>query len=113
MEIKHIEHADDVTRVALKGRLDTLGVDAIEARFNAALVPRGKHSIVDLSEVEFLSSLGVRMLLTAAKALKRKGARLVLVGARPLVGEALRHSAIDQLIPVAADSSAAAALLRG
>jgi anti-anti-sigma factor len=113
MQIKHIEHAEDVTRVALKGRLDTPGVDAIEARFNAAILPRAKDAIVDLSEVEFLSSMGVRMLLTAAKGLQRKGARLVPVAAQPLVGEALRHSAIDQVIPVAADSAAATTLLRG
>lgn len=112
MQISRLEQADDLTRIALKGRLDTPGVDAVEARFNAALIPRAKNAIVDLTEVSFLSSMGLRMLLAAAKALQRSGARLVLVADDPLVDEALRHSALHELIPVAADASAAAALLQ-
>jgi anti-anti-sigma factor len=112
MEIQILETSDALTRVALRGRLDTPGVDAIETRFNAALLPRAKNAIVDLSEVSFLSSMGLRMLLTAAKGLQRSGARLVLVSSRPLVDEALRHTALHELIPVVADVPAAAALLR-
>src|SRR5262245_18644886 len=112
MELQIIERSDEVTRVALRGRLDTLGVDAVEARFNAATIPRAKNTIVDLSEVTFLSSMGLRMLLTAAKALQRSGARLVLVSAGPTVGEALRHSALHELIPLATDVTSATAMLR-
>jgi len=107
MELKLIEQTDAFTHVALFGRLDTSGVDQIEPRFNAMLVSAHRHAIVDLSAVEFLSSMGVRMLLAAAKALNRSGSRLILVAPRPLVEGALRHSAIDELIPVRADLAAA------
>lgn len=106
MELKVIDQGTTITHVALLGRLDTAGVDQIEARFNAALNQR-RHTIVDLSGVEFLSSMGVRMLLSAAKMLNRSGSRMVLVAARPLVESALRHSAIDELIPVRADVTSA------
>jgi len=107
MELQVIEQTAAFTHVALVGRLDTPGVDRVETRFNAALVNPRRHAIVDLSAVEFLSSMGVRMLLAAAKALGRSGTRLVLVAPRPLVEGALRHSAIDELIPVRADLAAA------
>jgi anti-anti-sigma factor len=107
------EQGAELTRVTLAGRLDTAGVDQVETRLTAAVATPRKNAIIDLSEVEFLSSMGIRMLLTLAKALDRAGARLVLVAPRPLVDEALRHSALDELIPVAADASAAEALLVG
>lgn len=107
MDLTLVEQASDVTVVALHGRLDTPGVDRVEARFNAALIRPRKHGIVDMSGVEFLSSMGVRMLLAAAKALGRQGGKLVLVAPRPLVQGALRHSAVDELLPVCDDLTGA------
>jgi hypothetical protein len=44
------------------------GVDQIETRFTASIVPSGKHALVDLSGVTFLSSMGIRMLVATALA---------------------------------------------
>lgn len=110
MELEITESTDALTRVALKGRLDTAGVDRIETRFNAVL-GSGGDGLVDLSEVSFLSSLGIRLLLGAAKMLDRRGSKLVLVAPSELVGEALKHSSIDEIIPVAPDLDGARALL--
>ena len=107
MELTILEQLPDLTVVALHGRLDTQGVDRVETRFNAALVAARRPAVVDLSDVAFLSSMGVRMLLTAAKALGRQGSKLVLVAPQPLVAGALRHSAIDQILPVCVDLASA------
>ena len=40
---------DRVTRVALTGRLDTAGVDRVEAKFLAVCAAGGSHALVDLS----------------------------------------------------------------
>ena len=112
MELTILEQAPDLNLVALRGRLDTQGVDRIETRFNAALAAGRRHAIVDLSGVEFLSSMGVRMLLAAAKALGRQGAKLILVAPRPLVEGALSHSSLDEILPVCPDL-ASAKLLAG
>ena len=56
-----------VVKVGLVGRLDTPGVDAVETRLTAALVPRAARAIVDLSGVEFIGSLGLRMFITIAR----------------------------------------------
>lgn len=111
MDFEIVEASPTLTRVALKGRLDTPGVDRIETRFGAALA-NGGHGVVDLSEVTFLASLGIRMLITAAKSLERRGNRLVLVAPRPLIDQALRHSSVDQIIPVARDFDAALEVLQ-
>jgi anti-sigma B factor antagonist len=113
MNLGPVEALPHRTVVSLSGRLDTLGVESIETSFNAAVVARRVDAIVDLSGVEFLSSMGVRMLLTAAKALQRAGARLVLAAPGPLVDGALRHSSLAQVIRVSPDRDAAAAWLDG
>ncbi len=98
-------------RVALQGRLDTSGVESIEPRFTASVVPAGKHALVDLSGVTFMSSMGIRMLITVARALRPRDARMVVFGAQPMVRESLEHVALGSIIPLAPDEAAAAALL--
>jgi anti-anti-sigma factor len=68
---------------------------------------------LDISEVTFLSSLGLRMLLTVAKALDRHGAKTVLLSPQPAVREILSLSGFDQLIPVHNDEGKALSFLAG
>ena len=107
-----VEALDDrAIRLVLSGRLDTVGVDQIETRFNASAVADPRHALVDLSGVEFVSSMGVRLLITAARAKAGRGGRLVLAAPQPVVRETLEMVALDQIIPIAADQAEARALL--
>jgi anti-anti-sigma factor len=111
MELEILEQSPTLTRLSLKGRLDTAGVDKVEARLNAALA-QDKNGVVDLSGVTFLASMGIRMLIAAAKMLSRRGKKLILIAPRPLVDQSLKHTALDDIIPVAPDFEGALALLR-
>jgi anti-sigma B factor antagonist len=102
-----------VLKVSLVGRLDTPGVDRVETQLTAHLVPRGARAIVDLSQVAFLSSSGIRMFITIARALGRKGGKLVLYGAEPLVAQVLETTSLNDIVPVRADATTAAAVARG
>ena len=48
MEMQHSD-VGEVRKIVLAGRLDTAGVDQVETKFGAAIVPAGKNTIVDLS----------------------------------------------------------------
>lgn len=111
MEIEVTSLDPSVNCLRLQGRLDAAAVDRVEVRLNAAAVAPGLDLLVDLSGVEFLASMGIRLLITAGRSLKAKGARMVLFGAQPLVSEVLEHVSIDQIIPVVADEAQARALL--
>jgi anti-anti-sigma factor len=111
MELEIKNQSDQITHVALRGRLDTAGVGEIELKFTSHTVPRGKSLLLDMSEVTFLSSLGLRMLLTVAKALGRRGAKTVLLSPQPAVREILSLSGFDQLMPVHNDEGTALAFL--
>src|SRR5436305_8861365 len=78
MEFQVVEHSPKMTRIALIGMLDMVGVGQIEIRFLAAAVAPGVDTVVDLSQMSFISSLGMGLLLNAAKGLQRKGAKLLL-----------------------------------
>lgn len=63
MELKVIKADGDYTHVALCGRLDIDGVTSVEMNFTNVVSAKGKPAIVDMTEVSFIASLGMRMLL--------------------------------------------------
>lgn len=113
MEMQLGDAGDGVLSVSLVGRLDTPGVDRIETKLTAHLVPLGARAIVDLSEVSFLGSGGVRMFITIARALDRRGGKLVLYGAQPIVAQVLDMTSVNHIVPVRVDAENAAAAARG
>ncbi len=98
---------DDRVKVILKGRLDTPGVDRVETRFVAAVVPSGRHALVDLSEVEFVGSLGVRMFISVARSLRLKQAQLLLISPQTHVRDMFDHVSLSDIIPICVDEAEA------
>jgi len=94
-------------KITLMGRLDTPGVDEIETRFTAGVVARGRDALVDLTQVTFVSSMGIRMLLSAARSLSLKKAKMVIYGAQPMVRESFDHVGLPDILPVVADEAMA------
>jgi anti-anti-sigma factor len=113
MELEIKNQSDQITYLALRGQLDTAGVGDVELNFTSHTVPRAKPLLLDMSEVTFLTSLGLRMLLTVAKALDRRGAKTVLLSPPPAVQQVLNLSGFDQLMPVHNDEGTALAFLAG
>lgn len=113
MEMNVTELPGPVTCVRLAGKLDSAGVDRIDLRFTTSIAAVGRPAVVDLSGVSLLTSIGIRLFVSTARALSQKGARMVLFGAQPLVQEGLDHTALDQIIAVAATESQALERLAG
>jgi anti-sigma B factor antagonist len=113
MQLQLTDVGNGVLNVLLIGRLDTPGVDAVETQLTAHLVPRGARAMIDLSQVTFIGSGGIRMFITIARALGRKGGKLVLYGAQPFVAQVFETTSLNEIVPVRADASAAAAAVRG
>ncbi len=107
-----VSELGDVTRVALAGRLDTAGAGKIEPRFAAVVVARGGCALIDMTDVAFLASLGVRMLISTSRSLAFKGGRMALYGANPAVMEIIETTLLDEIIPVAATEAEALALVK-
>ena len=112
MEIEISEVGHNLRKVTLTGRLDTPGVLGIEPRFVTGLVAGGKNAIVDLSQVDFVASMGMRMFISVARNLKDRQAKLALYAPQPRVDELLESAAFRQLVPVCRDAEEAAAAVR-
>jgi anti-anti-sigma factor len=98
--------------VKLVGRLDLKGTNEIDNLFTFNTSSGKAPVLVDLSEVDFLASIGMRMLLSNAKALTRRGSKMVLLKPIPLVREALVTAGFDELIPIYDDFDQASEALR-
>jgi anti-sigma B factor antagonist len=113
MQMHVTDAGEGVLKISLVGRLDTPGVDRIETQLTAQLVPRGARAVLDLSQVAFIGSGGIRMFITIARALARKGGKLVVYGAQPPVAQVLETTSLNAIVPVRADAAAAADAIRG
>jgi anti-anti-sigma factor len=98
-------------RVVMRGRLDAAGAEQIDLRFTAAVASAGQNALLDLREVDFIASLGLRMIISAARVLQRRERHMVIFGAQPQVQEVLDTVALDELIPVVATEQEAQAKL--
>jgi len=98
-----------IIRIALDGRLDIAGADAIDMQFTALTTTKKAAILVDMSQVSFIASIGMRTLLSSSRALSSRGGKMVLANLQPLVKEALTTAGIDTLIPVHDDTESALA----
>ena len=103
----------DVVVLAPEGRID----HAAGAEFEQAVVPlvdpsagSGKGLVFDLKHVAYISSVGLRVFIVAAKALRARGARIAVADVQPVVQEIMAISRFDKVVeifPTAADALAA------
>jgi len=112
MQMHMEEIGGTVTRASLNGKLDIAGALAIDMAFSV-LVGSRRAIVVDLSNVSFIASMGLRTLVIGAKTVAAKGGRMVLLSPTPDVAKVLADSAIDTLIPIYGDLAAATAAVGG
>jgi len=81
----------------LEGRLDTATAAEAEVTLIGMLAAPGM--VLDMTQVRYVSSAGLRILLKLAKEAKAKGAAYSLVGLQPAVREVFEISGFDKIIP--------------
>ena len=110
MEYRIVDGPSDTARVILDGKLDYVGAGKIEMPMSV-LAGSKKGLIVDLTALTFLASIGIRHLVTAAKAIRRKGGHMVLLRPTNAVAEVLVTSGITEIMPIVqSDTEAQSAL---
>ena len=109
MDIQLEDLSNGALCVVLSGRLDTVGVDRIDAQVRTAVAALPRDTAIDLGGVSFLASMGVRLIITLARSQRASGQRLVLFGAQPAVRATLDMVALDKIIPLLPDREQAQA----
>lgn len=93
----------DVVTFAPKGRIDQGSADAFQQAVTLALAEVDAHSsslLLDFSAVDYISSVGLRVVMMAARHVRARPARIAVTGLQPLVREIFEISRFHHVVEV-------------
>lgn len=99
--------------VAPTGRLDSMHGRQLEMALNTQIDAGHTRVIVDFESVNYISSTGLKALLTAMRRLQERNGQIALFGMSPRVREVFEISGFDTVFPIAASADEALTLIRG
>ncbi|KAA5540461.1 STAS domain-containing protein [Roseiconus nitratireducens] len=107
----HHETYPDVLVIEALGKLDLTTADFLLDCMHG-MIARGEHKIVlDCSDLESITSVGLGVMVRANSRLKKKGGALAVAGATGIVAEVLKIVHFDKLFHLFPDVDQAAASL--
>ena len=84
--------------IALEGRLDTMTSPELEAELKQSM-PGAESLTLDFSKLEYISSAGLRVLLSAHKAMSAKGGRKV-THVNEVIGEVFEVTGFADILTI-------------
>ena len=112
MKITITEFGDLGTKVTLVGKLDIAGAGELDLPL-ATVAGTRRHIVVDMAGVDFISSMGIRHLVTAERVVGRSGKILCLLNPTPLVTDVLRTAGLSGYLKAVHSDDEARALMAG
>jgi stage II sporulation protein AA (anti-sigma F factor antagonist) len=106
------ERIGDVVIVKPKGRFYSSAAVTAEESFVAALRSVEPRLVIDMSELEYISSAGLRVLLKVAKQIQKANGKVVLFGLNRNVREVFSITAFDRILSIHTDQATAVAALQ-
>jgi anti-anti-sigma factor len=107
-----VEQAGDVVVVGLSGRADSVSAPNLARRLQEAVSGSAGRLVVDLSEVTYISSAGLSVLLAALKSTGETGGALVLCSLAECVREVFVLAGLLPLFTIAETRAAAVIAVR-
>jgi stage II sporulation protein AA (anti-sigma F factor antagonist) len=101
-----------VVILKLKGHLDSSAASSAEAGLAAALGDGPPHLAIDCTELDYISSAGLRVLLILARKIQAMQGKVALFGFLDNVREVFSVSGFDRIFAIEADRAAAVAMVR-
>ena len=92
---------DDVHTIALAGEMDLANAGEVERELIHAEATNAAKLVIALSELTFMDSTGIRLLITAHARSRTDGDRLVLIRPPARVFRVLTIAGVDTLLPFA------------
>jgi len=113
MTLTIVEQSEHLTVFGLDGSLNLAGADQIKAQFLELTGAQRKSAIVDFSKVDFVASMGMRLLIEATKPLTREGKKLVILNPQPDVDKVLEAAGMTNVLEIAHNEADARELALG
>jgi anti-anti-sigma factor len=99
MQIEH-RQVDGVTVVLISGRLDSAVADDVTAQLDRLVNAGATRLVVNLKDVSYISSAGLRSIFVAAKLTRTLNGDMRLCEPNPLVSKILDASGFANLIKI-------------
>ena len=99
MKISTSVISSGITLVSLSGSLDANGADSIDMEMRK-VARCGTNIAVDLSEVDYITSQGVRILMMTAKTAAADHNKLFLIGPNPSIYKVLSIMGVDKVLGI-------------
>lgn len=94
-----VHDAGSAATMRLTGRLDVSGAEVVALPL--ATLSGSKHDLaVDMAGVTFIASMGLRYLVAASKAIRRRGGRFVLLNPVDAVAEVIEAAGLAGLLSI-------------
>ena len=105
----HEEQAGAVTVVTLKGRMDATTSSGVEERLMKIIEGGATRLLLDISQMDYISSVGLRVFILAGKRVKNVNGRMELCGPQPTVRQILQIAGFPTLFKIHETRAAALA----
>ena len=99
MEMRQEELDGGVLKVELDGSFDIAGAADVDMPFSIISGKRNKV-LVDFTNVNFLASMGVRVIVKAAKSMATHGGKMVVVNPNDAARKVMNATGLDSIVPV-------------
>lgn len=99
--------------VVMRGKLDSASAPETEKLVLEALEGGATIVVMDMAELNYVSSAGLRVMLMTAKRLKSSGGRFALAAVGPVILEVLDIAGFTSILDIHPDRAAALAALAG
>ena len=96
----NIERSDGILIAMAEGRVDGANAQEFQGALTDAIEPSDRAVILDLGEITYISSAGLRVILLTARALRRQNAELAVYSLSASIREVFEISGFDKIIPV-------------
>ena len=90
----------DALVISLKGRLDAVTTPVLEKDLTELIAGGEKFLVLDLGNLDYISSAGLRTILVVTKRLREKQGRLLLASLKSVVWEVFEISGFSSIIPI-------------
>jgi len=91
----------DVTLLSLKGRFGPTTTPKVEEKITALINEGEKKLALDFTDLDYINSAGLRVILSATKNLKKSGGKFILFGMKDHIKEVFDMTGFTSIMTIA------------
>ena len=92
-------NSGDVLQLNVQGKIDATSASEFQNSVLRAFI-KSKNIVINLEQVPYMSSAGLRTLVLGTKTAQAKGGSLIVINVQPAVMEVFRYSGMNKIVEI-------------